>query len=84
VVSRERKIVELDCEEVRSELSNYLDCDLTAEMRLRIDDHLRQCAHCAAIYDGVRNVVRLLGDEKIIDLPTGFSERLYRRLLRAR
>jgi len=24
------------------------------------------CAHCAAVYDGLRNVVRLLGDESAL------------------
>jgi hypothetical protein len=31
--------------------------------------------------DGVRNIVRLLGDEEVIELPEGFSQRLYNRLL---
>jgi hypothetical protein len=29
----------------------------------------------------VRNVVRLMGDERIIELPEGFSQRLYRRVM---
>ena len=28
-------------------------------------------------YDGLRNIVRLLGDEEVIELPEGFSQRLY-------
>jgi hypothetical protein len=33
------------------------------------------------VYDGLRNIVRLLGDEKAMELPEGFSQRLYKRLL---
>jgi hypothetical protein len=32
------------------------------------------------VYDGLWNIVRLLGDEEAIDLPEGFSRRLYKRL----
>lgn len=76
------KIIEIDCHEVRRELVNYMEEDITPELRARIDAHLRGCHHCAAVYDGVRNVVELLGTEQIIDLPKGLSERLYKRLSR--
>ena len=58
-----------------------MEGDLTPEMRDRITRHLEGCKHCTAIYDGTRNVVRLLGDEKAIELPVGFSERLFDRLV---
>src|SRR5438552_14520738 len=58
-----------------------MEGDLTPEMRIRIDHHLQNCSHCTAVYDGVRNVVRLLGNKNAIELPQGFSQRLYRRLL---
>jgi hypothetical protein len=32
------------------------------------------------VYEGLRNIVRLLGDEEVIELPEGFSQRLYNRL----
>jgi anti-sigma factor (TIGR02949 family) len=82
VVSRKPRAVEIDCYQVRRELSDYLDGDLTPELRVRIEDHLENCRHCTAVYDGLRNVVRLLGDETAIELPEGFSQRLYRRLFR--
>ena len=70
----------IDCYQVIRELSDYLEADLTPQLRLQIESHLKNCAHCMAVYDGLRNVVRLLGDEKAIELPEGFSERLYKRL----
>ncbi len=80
-VSRKTSAVEIDCYQVRRELSDYLEGDLTPKLRLQIEDHLQSCSHCMAVYDGLRNVVRLLGDEKIIELPDGFSRRLYKRLM---
>ena len=75
------EFVEIDCRHVWKELTNYMEGDLTPEMRDRITQHLKGCKHCTAIYDGTRNVVRLLGDEKSIELPRGFSQRLFDRLI---
>jgi len=75
------QIVEIDCQHVWKELTNYMEGDLSPEMRDRITYHLQGCRHCTAIYDGTRNVVQLLGDKKSIELPNGFSERLFHRLV---
>jgi predicted anti-sigma-YlaC factor YlaD len=75
------KAIEIDCYEVRRELVNYMEDDIEAELRARIDAHLQNCHHCTAVYDGVRNVVALLGNQQSIDLPGGFSQRLYKRLI---
>ena len=77
------KIAELDCYEVRREMVNYMEGDLTAELRAQIEQHLLGCEHCTAVYDGTRNIVHLVGNEKALELPPGFSRRLYRRLLSA-
>jgi len=81
VVPLKFKIVEIDCYEVRRELVDYMEGDLTPELRAQINQHLEHCRHCTAVYDGVRNVVQLLGNEDAIDLPEGFSRRLYERFL---
>lgn len=77
---REEQIVEIDCREVWQEITNYIEGDLTPEVRGRVDRHLKECPHCRAVYDGSRNVVRLLGGNNVLELPTGFSQRLHRRL----
>jgi hypothetical protein len=68
------------CEEVWRELSNYLDSEIDADLRAAIDAHLRGCKHCTAVLDGTRNVIRLYGDERMTELPPGFSDRLQQRL----
>ena len=83
-MSQKPSIVEIDCYQVRRELSEYLEDDVTPELRSQIEDHLAGCAHCTAIYDGMRNVVQLLGSERMIEVPEGFSQRLYQRLFRDR
>jgi predicted anti-sigma-YlaC factor YlaD len=70
----------LNCEEVRRQVSNYLDNDISVEMRAALDAHLAQCRHCTAILDGTRNVLILIADDRVFPLPAGFSARLHERL----
>ena len=75
-MSTQPSIVEISCEDVLRELVNYTEGDLTPDLLARIERHLKNCAHCTAVYDGTRNVVRLLGDQAAFELPEGFSQRL--------
>lgn len=73
-------IIEISCTEVWREISNYVDGDVGAELRERIEGHLKKCAHCKAVLDGTRNVVKLVADGVEYELPEGFSQRLYSRI----
>jgi anti-sigma factor (TIGR02949 family) len=72
----------LDCKDVRREISNYLDDDISPEMRAALEAHLAQCKHCTAILDGTHNVLVLIADDRAFPLPAGFSARLHERLRR--
>jgi putative zinc finger protein len=72
----------LSCKEIRRQLSNYIDNDISSEMREVLEAHLSQCRHCAAIVDGTRNILVLIADDRVFPLPIGFSERLLLRLRR--
>jgi len=75
--------MQIGCEEVLQALTDFLEQDLTEELRARIEAHLRGCHRCTAAYDGVRNVLRLVADHRVLELPAGFTERLHNRILRA-
>ena len=77
---KKRRFVKISCQEVWREVSNYLEDDLTPELRARIEEHLKGCAHCSAIVDGTRNVVALVCSDRALALPEGFSKRLGERL----
>ena len=72
--------MKISCSDVRRELANYMEDDVDAELRSRIERHFRECDGCYALYDSIRKVVRLVATTDIIELPTGFSRRLYERL----
>ena len=75
------KVIEISCLEVWREISNYVDGDIGAELRTRMEAHFKVCAHCKAVVDGTRNVVKLVADGVEYDLPNGFSQRLYNKIV---
>lgn len=80
----EEQIIEIGCEHVIREISNYIDGEISPELRARMEEHVRGCKHCAAVLDGTTNTLRLIADGRAFDglfeLPLGFSERLRQRL----
>jgi anti-sigma factor RsiW len=71
------KVIEISCLEVWREISNYVDGEVEADFRARMEAHFKSCAHCKAILDGTKNVVKLVGDGVEYQMPEGFSQRLY-------
>ncbi len=68
------------CEAVWRDSSDYLDGSLNPEQQLALEQHIQSCPHCAAVMAGLRNVVTLYGDERMVELPEGFSRRLQQRI----
>jgi Putative zinc-finger len=72
--------MEISCEHVWREVSNYLDGEVDPALRAAVDEHVRGCKRCAAVLDGTRNVVQLIADERVMELPLGYEQRLRQRL----
>jgi hypothetical protein len=73
----------VNCEKVWQEISNYLDGEVSPVLRAAMDDHFRTCRRCKSVLEGTRNVVQLYGDERMIEVPAGFGQRLEKRLARS-
>ncbi len=74
------RIAPIDCRHVVFEISNFIEGEVDAELRARMEEHFKACAHCHAIYDGTQNIIRLVGDGTAFDVPAGFGSRLYVKL----
>jgi anti-sigma factor RsiW len=70
----------IDCKHVWQYISAYIDDEVDAELCARIEQHLETCEICSAVLDSTRNVIVLAADDRVFELPTGFSERLHDRL----
>jgi len=70
----------IDCKHVWEHISSYIDGEVDSVLRAEIDRHLEHCEICSAVMDSTRNVVVLVADERVFEIPAGYSERLHRRL----
>lgn len=70
----------IECKHVWNYISGYLDHTLDAETREIVQRHLEHCELCSAILDSTRNILVLTADDRVFELPLGFSERLHERL----
>lgn len=70
----------VDCQHVWEYISAYIDGEVEPELRAEIDRHLETCEICSAVLDSTRNVVVLIADDRVFELPAGYSERLHARL----
>jgi predicted anti-sigma-YlaC factor YlaD len=70
----------IDCKHVWERISGYLDNTLASSELEEVQKHLQHCEICSAIIDSTRNILILTADERVFELPLGFSERLHARL----
>ena len=70
----------IDCKHVWQHISAYIDGDVDAVLRAEIDRHLETCEICSAVLDSTRNVVVLMADGRVFELPIGFSRRRHDRI----
>jgi anti-sigma factor RsiW len=70
----------IDCKHVWEHISAYIDGEVNAAVRAEIDRHLETCEICSAVLDSTRNIVVLVADGRVFELPAGFSQRLHARL----
>jgi anti-sigma factor RsiW len=70
----------IECKHVWEHISEYLDGTLSPETREMVQKHLEHCELCSAILDATRNIIVLTADDRVFELPVGYSERLHARL----
>ena len=70
----------MKCETVVRELSNYLDQEVAPGLRQRMDAHLRDCESCCVLLKEIAGTIGMLADDALLDIPPGYSRRLYRKV----
>ncbi len=72
--------LKMNCAQARRELSNYLENEVSPEVRAAIDAHLRHCRNCNVIFDTTRRTLRIVSDAGPFEIPLAVSGRLHARL----
>lgn len=68
------------CEEARAQLSAFIDLGIDDGLRAEIEAHLKMCRRCAIVHDSLRKMLIVTADERIFEIPLGYSERLHARI----
>lgn len=66
----------MDCEKIKTQLSTYIDGELTEEESLFIREHISVCADCSQEEDSLRKTSDVLGFWENVPAPDGFCEAL--------
>jgi anti-sigma factor (TIGR02949 family) len=66
----------LNCRQVMTELSDYLDGEISPELKQALDDHLAKCSRCSLVYSTTRNTLKIVTESGAFELPPPVSARL--------
>ena len=66
------------CEQVLSQLSDYIDGELEASLCAELEAHLAECPDCRVMVDTLRKTVTLYRTQAKAALPSDVEHRLYR------
>jgi hypothetical protein len=72
--------VVIECKHVWDHISGYIDGTLEPGVLRDVQKHLEHCEICSAVLDSTRNILILTADDRVFELPLGFSDRLHTRL----
>lgn len=73
----------MNCEEVLSQLSDYLDDEAREELCRAIEAHLHACHDCQVEVDTIKKTILLYRAERPMETPVAVSGRLQSALSRA-
>ncbi len=75
-----KKVEAVPCVLVWRRVSDYVDNDVSSATRVALESHVAECPECNSVVEGVRNVVLLFADPRVLSLPRGFRKRTLQKL----
>lgn len=72
----------MTCREAFQQISQYLDGELSAELKKVLDEHICKCSHCRVVFDTTRKTVELYCNGKLFVMPESVRDRLHSALRR--
>jgi anti-sigma factor (TIGR02949 family) len=70
----------MDCKTVLANLSEYVDGDVSNEVRKELEEHIARCRRCRVVLDTTRRTLKIVLDAETFEVPLAVSARLYTRL----
>jgi len=71
----------ITCEEFFGEFADYLENQLSPEIRQELELHLSQCRACHVLYDSTRKTVKIVSESNSFELPQKVSDPIIDRIM---
>jgi anti-sigma factor RsiW len=72
----------LNCQGLIAELTEYLDGDLGAGIRVELEQHLAKCENCRIVVNTTRKTIEIFCNSEPAPLPEDVRERLHDALVK--
>jgi anti-sigma factor (TIGR02949 family) len=69
-----------DCSHVLAQVSNYLDGDVSPDVKRALEEHLAKCRRCSLVYDTTRKTLKIVTECGVFEIPVQMDARLRVRL----
>ena len=71
----------ITCEEFFAEFADYLENQVSLEVRQELELHLSQCRACHVLYDSTRKTIRIVSESNSFELPQNIIDPIIERVM---
>ena len=71
----------ITCEEFFAEFADYLENQVSPEVRQELELHLSQCRACYVLYDSSRKTVKIVSESNSFELPQNVFDPIIDRVM---
>jgi hypothetical protein len=71
----------ITCQEFFAEFADYLENQVSREVREELELHLSQCRACQVLYDSTRKTVKIVTESRSFELPQSVSTPIIDRVM---
>lgn len=70
----------MECKDVLGNLSNYVDGEVSVELRTALEEHVSKCRRCRVVFGTTEKALKIILDVEPFEVPLAVSARLYTKL----
>jgi hypothetical protein len=71
----------ITCDEFFAELGDYLEDQLSPEVRKELELHVSECRACHVLYDSTCKTIKIVTDSGSFDLPQSVTDAIINRVI---
>jgi anti-sigma factor RsiW len=67
----------MTCTDFLSQLTDYFDGQISAELLEEVRAHTAECSHCEVVLNTTRQTIEVYRGSEVFEIPTDLQERLH-------